>query len=62
MELKCPICKKLITWKGNPHRPFCSEKCKMIDLGYWASEQYRIVTDSLQQNEETKEESHYFIK
>ncbi|GAB4390108.1 MAG: DNA gyrase inhibitor YacG [Thermodesulfovibrionales bacterium] len=42
MKIKCPVCKKLTTWEENPHRPFCSERCKMIDLGKWASEEYRI--------------------
>lgn len=27
---------------GNPYRPFCSERCKMIDLGKWANEDYRV--------------------
>ncbi len=42
LPLKCPICKKLSSWKGNPYRPFCSERCKLIDLGAWASGEYRI--------------------
>jgi len=28
--------------KANPYRPFCSERCKLIDLGAWASEAYRV--------------------
>jgi uncharacterized protein len=27
---------------ANPYRPFCSERCKMIDLGAWATESYRV--------------------
>jgi hypothetical protein len=42
MKIKCPICKSTTTWEENPFRPFCSEKCKLIDLGKWASEEYRI--------------------
>lgn len=42
MKIKCPVCKKVTTWEENPHRPFCSERCKLIDLGKWASEEYRI--------------------
>ncbi|HUU71574.1 MAG TPA: DNA gyrase inhibitor YacG [Burkholderiales bacterium] len=42
----CPQCDKPLTWDtGNPYRPFCSERCKMIDLGQWASESYRIPAD-----------------
>jgi endogenous inhibitor of DNA gyrase (YacG/DUF329 family) len=40
--VKCPTCQKETLWQGNPYRPFCSERCRMIDLGAWASESYRI--------------------
>ncbi len=42
MKIKCPICRKKTDWQDNPDRPFCSERCKLIDLGKWASEQYRF--------------------
>lgn len=42
MKITCPICKTVTTWHENPWRPFCSERCKLIDLGKWASEEYRI--------------------
>ena len=39
----CPQCGKEVVWSSeNRYRPFCSERCKMIDLGQWASEEYRI--------------------
>jgi endogenous inhibitor of DNA gyrase (YacG/DUF329 family) len=41
MTLKCPICKKQVAL-GDPHFPFCSERCRLIDLGRWANEEYRI--------------------
>ena len=41
--MKCPICKKEPTLK-NEFSPFCSERCKIIDLGNWASEKYVIST------------------
>lgn len=41
--LKCPICKKQVAL-GDPFMPFCSERCKMVDLGNWASEKYVIAT------------------
>ena len=41
--IKCPQCGKQHEWSStNRWRPFCSERCKMIDLGAWASEQYRV--------------------
>lgn len=42
MNIKCPVCKKLTEWENNGWRPFCSERCRLIDLGAWASEEYRI--------------------
>ncbi len=39
----CPTCGKKETWKSaNPFRPFCCERCKLIDLGSWADESHRI--------------------
>ena len=39
----CPRCGALSTYSPeNKWRPFCSERCKMIDLGAWAAESYRI--------------------
>ena len=40
--VKCPTCRKETAWQGNPFRPFCSERCKMIDLGAWANGEYRV--------------------
>jgi endogenous inhibitor of DNA gyrase (YacG/DUF329 family) len=42
MLVSCPICKKKTEWESNPFRPFCSDRCKTIDLAAWASEEYRI--------------------
>jgi uncharacterized protein len=40
MILKCPRCGKERDSIGNPFRPFCSERCKMVDLGNWATGVY----------------------
>ena len=40
----CPICKKKEVQPGDPEFPFCSERCRIIDLGNWASEKYVIST------------------
>lgn len=42
MKVKCPTCRKRIKWNDNPYRPFCSERCKLIDLGAWATEKYKF--------------------
>ena len=38
----CPTCRKPTEWTANPWKPFCSERCKIKDLGAWASESYRL--------------------
>ncbi len=51
-EFPCPRCKKPARWADNPFRPFCCERCKMIDLGAWANEDYRVpVNDGAQHTE-----------
>ena len=41
--VSCPRCGKSVEWvPANAHRPFCSERCKLIDFGAWAAEQYRV--------------------
>jgi uncharacterized protein len=53
--MKCPICKKTVTL-DDPYVPFCSERCKLIDLGNWASEKYVISTPIDQREEELADE------
>jgi hypothetical protein len=39
----CPTCGKEVEWRPeNKWRPFCGERCKMIDLGEWATEKYKV--------------------
>ena len=41
--VECPTCQARVEWtQANPYRPFCSERCKLIDLGAWAEEKYTI--------------------
>jgi endogenous inhibitor of DNA gyrase (YacG/DUF329 family) len=40
--MKCPICKKVEVAPGDPEFPFCSERCRTIDLGNWSAEKYVI--------------------
>jgi endogenous inhibitor of DNA gyrase (YacG/DUF329 family) len=41
--VSCPRCERPVEWSPNSrYRPFCSERCKLIDLGEWATEAYRI--------------------
>jgi uncharacterized protein len=40
--IACPQCKKEAPWADNPFRPFCSERCRLVDLGAWLDEKYTI--------------------
>ncbi|HEX8474320.1 MAG TPA: DNA gyrase inhibitor YacG [Pyrinomonadaceae bacterium] len=43
--MKCPNCGKPTGWQDNPTRPFCSERCKLLDFGAWANEEYTVPSD-----------------
>ncbi|MEQ8408981.1 MAG: DNA gyrase inhibitor YacG [Gammaproteobacteria bacterium] len=46
--VNCPTCNTEVAWlEKNTHRPFCSERCKLIDFGDWANERNTIVGDPL---------------
>ncbi|HXH49381.1 MAG TPA: DNA gyrase inhibitor YacG [Terriglobia bacterium] len=40
--MRCPICKQEVPYAGNPFRPFCSERCKLLDLDNWLEGRYRV--------------------
>lgn len=41
--VRCPTCGRLVEWtEAQPFRPFCGERCKLIDLGAWATETYAL--------------------
>ncbi|SDJ64644.1 DNA gyrase inhibitor YacG [Billgrantia gudaonensis] len=43
LTVACPQCRRKVEWRtDNPYRPFCSERCKLLDLGAWAEESHRI--------------------
>jgi uncharacterized protein len=61
MIVKCPKCGKEASMTGNPYRPFCSERCKLLDLGNWISGNYKIpeengtiANNTMEDGEETK--------
>lgn len=51
LQVKCPQCNKNFDYYSVKTRPFCSERCKMVDLGHWLSENY-----TLPSNEKLSEE------
>jgi endogenous inhibitor of DNA gyrase (YacG/DUF329 family) len=49
----CPTCQRQVPWtEASPWRPFCSERCKLIDLGAWASGQHAIPDSDLAANDD----------
>ena len=62
--VNCPTCSKKVEWTDqNKFRPFCSERCKQIDLGAWAEEKYTIpavnpIEDGLGDDSETGYDPH----
>jgi uncharacterized protein len=44
---KCPTCSKPVDWQSNPFRPFCSERCQLVDLGKWVEGEYRVPGDPI---------------
>lgn len=46
IKVNCPTCGRKVVWsEESAFRPFCSERCKLIDLGEWAAENHRIAGD-----------------
>ena len=44
-KAKCPTCRGVAVKEGNKLWPFCSERCHLVDLGRWLSEEYRIAEE-----------------
>lgn len=43
MKVNCPTCSKSVEWtSASQYRPFCSDRCRLIDLGQWANEEHAI--------------------
>ena len=54
MKHKCPICKKPTDSDNDADFPFCSDRCRLLDLGAWASEKY-LVSDPIFDEEDVAE-------
>lgn len=55
--MKCPTCGKLTEWENNSFRPFCSERCKLIDLGAWVNGEYSVPGEATSVPDESDAES-----
>ncbi len=58
-HLCCPRCNEPTTWQDNAYRPFCSERCKLIDFGAWANEEYAVASQDSAPSEPTTEQDQY---
>lgn len=57
-KVRCPNCKAPSAWEDNPWRPFCSERCRLLDLGQWLSGNYAIPGEKAEsQNSPNSEDS-----
>ena len=57
-KVRCPQCSAMILWSSdNPYRPFCSERCKLFDLGQWATGAYRIPQEERDNGQNEDEEN-----
>jgi uncharacterized protein len=45
-RIQCPTCARELDWDSAPFRPFCSERCRLVDLGAWLTEQRAIPGDA----------------
>lgn len=53
LTVACPYCKKPVVYStANPFRPFCSERCKMLDLGAWANEERTVAGNDINIDED----------
>ena len=52
MMVKCPQCGKEVEYEGTEFRPFCSERCKLLDFGAWADENYALPAEDTQLSDE----------
>ena len=51
--VKCPTCKNNVELtSASPYRPFCCERCRLIDLGEWANESHSIPAEPISSTEE----------
>jgi uncharacterized protein len=50
MQLRCPICKKPTDSDKDKEFPFCSERCRLTDLGNWASEKYKVTEPAMDED------------
>jgi endogenous inhibitor of DNA gyrase (YacG/DUF329 family) len=51
VRVNCPTCRRELDWHSAPFRPFCSERCRLIDLGAWLAERHAIAGEDVTSQE-----------
>lgn len=51
INVTCPTCKRTFNYYDSQFRPFCTDKCRMSDLGMWLTESYSVPVDKLTEDE-----------
>ncbi|MGO9932116.1 MAG: DNA gyrase inhibitor YacG [Steroidobacteraceae bacterium] len=50
--VKCPTCRREVEWSpASQYRPFCSDRCRLVDMGAWLTEQHRIPDESAEKDQ-----------
>jgi endogenous inhibitor of DNA gyrase (YacG/DUF329 family) len=53
--VKCPTCRRPVEWsEASTYRPFCSDRCRLIDLGAWLTEQHKIPDEPLGESDDAQ--------
>ena len=52
LNVKCPNCKEEFNYYSSEFRPFCTERCQMIDMGHWFNESYALPTKEVLSDED----------
>lgn len=58
MKLRCPICKAPTDSEKDAEYPFCSERCRLLDLGNWAMEKYKVAAPLMDESEPEEPSAH----
>ena len=55
--VKCPTCRRPVAWsEASIYRPFCSDRCRLIDLGAWLTEQHKIPDESAPEGDDVHDD------
>lgn len=60
LKVNCPNCNEIVVWsEDSPYRPFCSQRCKTIDFGDWASERHVIAGEPVSPQDDEEQDDFF---